>query len=120
MKIRFAFVALLAVAGLVSCNPDLNRPTTRPVLIKLSEPAKVGTVVTIQGRYLGSSQNAAVIFSADTLGNNGAPATASDIVAWSGSEIQVRVPLAARAGGGFVYVNVGGVLSNGLPFSITR
>jgi hypothetical protein len=32
----------------------------------------------------------------------------------------VKVPKAARPGGAFVFVKVGGVLSNSMPFSITQ
>ncbi len=111
------FVALLA---LTSCAPDLNRPTLRPVIIKLSEPAKIGETVTIQGRYLGSKENGAVLFNADSNGNAGVSSAASDVVSWTASEIQVRVPINVRPGGNFIFVNVGGVLSNGMVYSITK
>ncbi len=117
---KLLLIGFVALLGFVSCAPDAGRPTLRPVLIKLSEPAKVGETVTLQGRYLGSKDNGAVIFGADTVGNGGATATSADVVSWNASEIQVRVPANAKTGGNFVFVSVGGVLSNGMAYSITR
>ena len=115
----------LLLAGLValaftSCAPDFSRPSLRPVLIKLSEPAKVGETVSLQGRYLGSKENGVVLFNADSSGATGVSSAGTDVVSWSASEIQVRVPLNVRPGGNFIFVSVGGVLSNGMVYSITK
>jgi hypothetical protein len=117
---KLLLVGLVALLAFTSCAPDLNRPTLRPVVIKLSEPAKIGETVTIQGRYLGSKENGSVIFNADANGNSGVSAGASDVVSWNASEIQVRIPAATRPGGNFLFVNVGGVLSNGMAYSVTK
>ncbi len=111
------FVALLAFT---SCAPDLNRPTLRPVIIKLSEPAKIGETVTIQGRYLGSKENGLVLFNADALGKSGVNAGTADVISWTASEIQVKIPIEARPGGNFLFVSVGGILSNGMAYSVTK
>ena len=117
MKLLLASLVALAFT---SCAPDFSRPSLRPVLIKLSEAAKIGETVSLQGRYLGSKDNATVIFNADPNGNNGITASAADVIAWGASEIQVKIPNNARPGGAFVFVSVGGTLSNGLPYSITK
>jgi hypothetical protein len=111
---------IVALLAFTSCAPDLNRPTVRPVIIKLSVAVKVGEVVTIQGRYLGSKDNGSVLFNADPSGNFGVTALAEDVVSWTPSEIQIKVPAASKTGGNFLFVNVGGVLSNGMIYSIGR
>lgn len=117
---KLFLVGVVALLAFTSCAPDLNRPTLRPVVIKLSEPAKVGETVTIQGRYLGSKENGVVLFNADALGKNGVNSSASDVVSWTASEIQIKIPIDARPGGNFLFVNVGGVLSNGMAYSISK
>jgi hypothetical protein len=117
---KLLLVGIVALLAFTACTPDLNRPTLRPVIIKLSEPAKVGETVTIQGRYLGSKENGVVLFNADSNGATGVSSAVSDVVSWSASEIQVRVPLNTRPGGNFIFVSVGGVLSNGMAYSITK
>lgn len=116
LMLALAGAAVLALAG---CAPSADRPSLAPVIIKISEPAAAGQNVTIQGRYLGGPSNSNVIFRADELGQGGYEAEPSDIVSWSGSQIVVKVPKAARPGGGFVLVRVGGVFSNSMPYSIT-
>jgi hypothetical protein len=119
MNIRFLLAGLLALVTFVGCAPA-DRPTLRPLLIKISEPAKVGETVIIQGRYLGSAANSVVIFGANDAGTNGIKAGGDNIVAWNASEVQVKIPAGAKAGGNFVFISVSGVLSNGLPYSITQ
>jgi hypothetical protein len=120
VEMKLLLVGIVALLAFTSCAPDLNRPTLRPVIIKLSEPAKVGETVTIQGRYLGSKENGVVLFNADSSGATGVSSASTDVVSWSASEIQVRVPLNTRPGGNFIFVSVGGVLSNGMAYSITK
>ncbi len=116
---KFQTVLLVSVAALfVACAPSPDRPSVLPVLIKLSEPAAVGQSLTIQGRYLGGPSNSNVTLGADELGNGGVKNSSSDIVSWTSTEIVLKVPVGARPGGRFVYVDVGGVRSNFLPYSV--
>jgi IPT/TIG domain len=118
MKIRMLALAGLAVTLLGACAPSADRPSLAPVIIKVSEPASPGQPVTIQGRYLGGPSNSVVVFRADELGNGGVEAETSDIVSWSSTLVVVKVPKAARPGGAFVFVRVGDVLSNAMPYSV--
>lgn len=116
---KFQTVLLASVAALfASCTPSPDRPSVLPVLIKLSEPAAVGQSLTIQGRYLGGPSNSSVTLGADDLGNNGVKNSSSDVVSWTSTEIVLKVPVGARPGGHFVFVEVGGVRSNFLPYSV--
>jgi hypothetical protein len=119
MNTKVLFAGALAALAFTACAPS-DRPTVRPLIIKLSESAKVGTTLTIQGRYLGSPSNSFVIFGANELGANGVRNAADGVTAWSSSEIQVTIPANAKVGGNFVFVSVGGVLSNAMPYSITQ
>ena len=54
--VRFFFASLLFTGVLASCAPRQQAVvgvTVTPVLIKLSESAARGGILTIQGRYLG-------------------------------------------------------------------
>ncbi len=116
---KFQTVLLASVAALiVSCTPSADRPSVLPVLIKLSEPAAVGQNLTIQGRYLGGPSNSSVNLGADEAGNGGVKNSSSDVVSWTSTEIVLKIPAGARPGGHFVYVDVGGVRSNFLPYSV--
>jgi hypothetical protein len=116
---KFQTVLLASVAALfVSCAPNADRPSVLPVLIKLSEPAAIGQTLNIQGRYLGGPSNSFVTVGADESGNGGVKNSSADVVSWSASEIVLKVPSGARAGGHFVFVEVGGVRSNYLPYSV--
>ena len=116
MKKLIAAFALLALV-LAGCAPSADRPSLKPTIFKLSPPASVGQPMTIQGRYLGGPQNSQIVFNADELGNNGVEAQSGDIVSWNSSEIVVKVPANARPTGRFLFVRVGGVLSNGMPWT---
>jgi hypothetical protein len=116
---KFQTVLLAAVTALfVACTPSPDRPSVLPVLIKLSEPAAVGQNLTIQGRYLGGPSNSSVTFGADEIGNGGVKNSSADVVSWTSTEIVLKVPVGARPGGHFVFVDVGGVRSNFLPYSV--
>lgn len=119
MNIRALLVGLIALFAFVSCAPS-DRPTVRPLLIKISEPAKIGQTVMIQGRYLGGASNSVVVFGANDLGAGGTKVIGDNIVSWSGTEVQVKIPEGTKAGGNFVFITVGGVLSNGLPYNVTQ
>ena len=119
MNIRALLAGSIALFAFVSCAPS-DRPTVRPLLIKISEPAKIGQTVMIQGRYLGAAANSTVVFGANDLGAGGTKAAAANIVSWSGTEVQVNIPDGTKSGGNFVFISVGGVLSNGLPYNVTQ
>lgn len=118
MNIRMLALAGVAVSLLGACAPSADRPSVAPVIFKISEPASVGQAVTIQGRSLGGPSNSQVVFRADEVGDGGVDAETADIVSWSSTQIVVKVPKAARPGGAFVFVRVGSVLSNAMPFSV--
>lgn len=118
MKIRLLALAGVALALLGACAPSAERPSVAPVIIKLSEPVSQGQPVTIQGRNLGGPSNSVVVFRADEVGNGGVEADLTDIVSWTSTQVVVKVPKAARPGGAFVFVKVGGVLSNAMPYSV--
>ena len=118
MKIRALLLALLSLLAVAGCAPSADRPSLRPLIVKVSEPAAAGQPVTIQGRYLGGPANSQVIFRADENGRGGVTPQAGDVVSWTASEIVVKVPAGTRPGGGFLFVNVGGVLSNGMPYAV--
>ncbi len=118
MKIRMLALAGLAVTLLGACAPSTEAPSRAPLIIKVSEPATVGQPVTIQGRDLGGPSNSVVVFRADEVGDGGVEAEPSDIVSWTSNLVVIKVPKAARPGGAFLFVKVGGVLSNAMPYSI--
>ena len=116
---KFQTVLLACAAALfVSCAPNADRPSVLPVLIKLSEPAAVGQNLTLQGRYLGGPSNSNVIIGADEVGGGGVKNSSSDIISWTSTEIVLKIPTGARPGGHFVYVEVGGLRSNFMPYSV--
>ncbi|HWG84574.1 MAG TPA: cell surface protein [Deinococcales bacterium] len=119
-------VPLLAVLVLGACAPAAERPSLRPVVFTATRgidgpsAAAPGQEVVIQGRYLGGPSTGSVIFRADERGEGGTRAQAKDIVSWGADNIVVRVPEDTAAGGGFIVVEVQGVKSFGMPFSITE
>ena len=117
MKKTLTAFALLALT-LAACAPSSDRPSLKPVLFKLDKAVAVGEVLAIQGRYLGGPQNSQVIFNADDAGNNGIDAPNSSVVSWTSTDISIKVPAGTRPTGRFVFVRVGGVLSNPLPYSV--
>ena len=67
MKKFLTAFALLALT-LSACAPSADRPSLKPVLIKLDRAVSPGEVLAIQGRYLGGPQNSQVVFNADDVG----------------------------------------------------
>jgi uncharacterized repeat protein (TIGR01451 family) len=79
-----------------------------PVIASVSPASGVaGTSVTLAGSNFGSSQDGC------TVTFNGTPAT---VTSWSATSIAVSVPAGASTGN--VAVTVGGVASNGMPFTV--
>ena len=114
---------MLLAGMLASCAPRTNTVvgvTVTPMLLKVSEAARRGEVVTVQGRYLGGPTTGRVVLGATETGTQGYVVPASDIVSWSDTEIQFRVPANAVAGGGWLFVRVNDMLSTGLPFSVRQ
>lgn len=118
MKLRILPMLALVLTVLAACAPSADRPTLRPQVFALSAPAAAGENVTIQGRYLGGAANSVVIFRADEVGRGGVRTTTADIVSWTSSMVVVKVPAGTRPGGGFLFVEVGGTLSNAMPYSV--
>jgi hypothetical protein len=123
MKLPLLALAVAAAVFTSACTPLAT--ATRPVVMKISTngvlgPAQgaIGTPVTIQGRDLGGPASSTVLFGADDLARGGVVNAAADVVSWTPSEIVVKVPAGLKAGGGYVFVTVQGVRSNGLSFSV--
>lgn len=88
------------------CGGGGPPPPTAPVISGLSpNSGMVGTTVTISGSNFGSG---------GTVTFNGTPAT---VTSWSPTSIVVTVPAGATTGN--VVVTVGGLASNGMPFTVT-
>ncbi len=93
----------------VSSNGVLFTVTSGPNITSLSPTSgPVGTLVTITGTSFGSTQGTS------TVSFNGITATPSS---WSDTSIVVPVPSGATTGN--VTVTVGGLASNGVPFTVT-
>lgn len=123
---RSFFVASLLCAGvLASCAPSQQVSTERmvtvtPVLIKVSEGAARGGTLTIQGRYLGSARTGQVRLGANERGEGGSVLPASAVTSWTDTEIVLTLPADAPLGGSWLFVEVGGQRSTGLPYSVTQ
>jgi YD repeat-containing protein len=68
----------------------------------------VGTTVTITGSSFGASQGSSIVTFNGT--------SAATVYSWSASSIEVAVPSGATTGN--LVVTVGGVASNGMPFTV--
>ncbi|WP_425147473.1 IPT/TIG domain-containing protein [Deinococcus sp.] len=108
--------------GLCSCAPaaQVAGVTVTPVLVKLSPAAARGETVTVQGRYLGGPSTSKVLLGADENGKGGYALPAAAVVSWTDSQIVFTVPSDAPVGGSWLYVQVGGMTSTGLPFSVRQ
>jgi len=122
--VRFFFASLLFTGILASCAPRPAGPaanvTVTPVLIKVSESAARGGTLTIQGRYLGGPSTGRVRLGADMSGAGGYTLPASAVQSWTDTQIVLTVPADAPVGGSWLFVDVGGRPSTGLPYSVRQ
>ena len=120
---RFVLGAVLLTVGLSACMP---RPaavagvTVTPMLIKVSEGAKHGGSVTLQGRYLGGPSTGRIRLGADEQGNGGYLIPKEAVGSWSDSQIVFTVPQNAPVGASWLFIEVGDMRSTGLPFSVSE
>ena len=69
--VRFFFASLLFLGALASCAPRqavTAGVTVTPLLVKLSDAAPRGGLLTVQGRYLGGPSTGRVRLGADAAG----------------------------------------------------
>ncbi|MDV6374034.1 IPT/TIG domain-containing protein [Deinococcus arenicola] len=121
--LRFLVASSLLIGTLASCAPTTSADqfvTVKPVLIKVSEPAIRGGSLTIQGRYLGGSIGGRVRLGATETGEGGYVFPASAVQTWTDSEIVLTIPDDAPLGGSWLFVDVGGKQSTGLPYSVRQ
>jgi hypothetical protein len=99
---------IVTVGGVASNGQTFTVPSTAPSITSLSPVSgTVGTVVTIAGANLGSTKGT------NTVTFNGTAATPTS---WSATSIVVPVPAGATTGN--VVATVGGVPTNGQPFTV--
>lgn len=117
---RLAWIILgLAALALSACAPTSTvRTDVVPTLVSVTVPQTAGGTVVLQGRYFGdgfggAADDSYVLVGADMNGDNGVIA---EVSSWSPTRIEVTSP--ERAGSGFVFVVVGGNMSNGLPANL--
>ncbi len=118
----FLLGSLLLVGTLTSCAPRVGTVmgvTQTPVLVKVSSGAARGQAVTLQGRYLGGPTTGRIRLGADENGAGGYLIPAGAVTSWTDSEIVFSVPATAPAGGSWLFVEVNGRQSTGLPFSVS-
>lgn len=121
--VRFFFASLLFMGVVASCAPRQQVTagvTVTPVLVKLSEPAARGAALTIQGRYLGGPSSGRVRLGADESGAGGYVFPTSAVRSWTDSEIVLTIPADAPVGGSWLFVEVAGRQSTGLPYSVRQ
>ena|GEM_PF-1037055 len=100
------FVAVVPSSGPSSNWVPFTVPGTNPILTQLSPPAgPVGSQVVLSGSNLGMS---------GTVTFNGTQAAANS---WTATSITVVVPSGATTGN--VVVSANGMVTNGLPFTVT-
>ncbi len=117
------FIFSLALLGsLAACAPTqtVSHTTVTPVLVKVSEPAPRGGTVTIQGRYLGGSSNGVVRLGADAEGRGGWVFPKNAVQSWTSDKIVLTIPQDAPVGGSWLFIEVNGLRSSGLPYSVSQ
>lgn len=121
--LRVLVCSLLLFPVLASCAPRTQAVagvTVTPMLIKVSESARVGESVTVQGRYLGGASTGRVRLGATETGEGGFLVPADSIVSWTDSQIVFKVPQGAPAGASWLFVEVGDMRSTGLSYSVRQ
>ncbi|UBV43799.1 IPT/TIG domain-containing protein [Deinococcus taeanensis] len=122
--LRFLVASLLMAGAVVSCAPTqqgaAQMVTVTPMLIKVSEGAARGATVTVQGRYLGGPSTGRVRLGANEQGDGGYLFPATAVQSWTDTEIVLTVPSDAPVGASWLFVEVGGKRSTGLPFSVRQ
>lgn len=119
----FLLGSLLLVGTLASCAPSIGTVqgvTQTPVLVKVSSGAAKGEAVMVQGRYLGGPSTGRIRLGADENGAGGYLIPTAAVVSWTDSEIVFNVPTNAPAGGSWLFIEVNGRQSTGLPFSVSN
>ena len=100
---------VVTVNGVPSNGVSFIVPGTTATITTLSPTSgPVGSQVSINGSYFGSSQGSSTVSFNGTLATN--------VVSWSSTLIVATVPSAATSGN--VVVTVGGVASNGVSFTV--
>ncbi|MBB6096711.1 hypothetical protein HNR42_000123 [Deinobacterium chartae] len=117
-----AIILLTLTATLAACAPTqtqtpMNVQVT-PVLVQVSEATAPGGTVTVQGRHLGGPSTARIRLGATEDGRGGYLVPAANIVSWTDSKIVFTVPAGAPVGGGWLFIEVAGRQSTGLPYSV--
>lgn len=123
MVLRVLVCGVLLLPALSGCMPreaGTTGVTVTPMLLKVSEAARAGERVTVQGRFLGGPATGRLRLGADERGEGGLLVPASAVESWTDSRIVFRVPPGAAAGGGWLFVEVGGLRSTGLPLSVRQ
>ncbi len=115
--------SLLLVGTLASCAPRTSTVagvTQTPLLIKVSESSARGSDVTVQGRYLGGPSTGHIRLGADADHNGGYLIPDSAVKTWTDTQIVFTVPANAPVGGSWMFIEVAGMPSTGLPFSVAQ
>ncbi|MFC6590976.1 IPT/TIG domain-containing protein [Deinococcus lacus] len=121
-RVLFASLLLLGAVGVVGCAPapTVSTATVTPMLIKVSDAAPRGGTVTIQGRYLGGPTSGVVRLGADEDGKGGYTFPASSVQSWTDNQIVLTIPDNAPVGGSWLFIEVDGLRSTGLPYSVRQ
>lgn len=120
---RILVCALLIAGACTACMPRTQAVagvTVTPMLIKVSEGAKQGTQVTVQGRYLGGPSTGRIRLGADEQGRGGYLVPKDAVGSWTDSQIVFTVPQNAPVGASWLFIEVGDMTSTGLPFSVSQ
>lgn len=101
--------AYFDIGGIIIKSDQVEFLGNLPQIISINpNSAKVNDLITINGKYFGSSASVGKVYFNSII--------ASDIVSWSDTKIEVKVP--ANAQTGFVYVKVNNDESNKVNFTL--